>query len=152
MKILSNSLDKEELCRRLQTVSADSRARWGKMTAHQMVCHVTDSYCGPMGEKPMGRVEGWPFRKIAKWVALYVPLPWPKNLGTLPEMDQQLGGTRPTDFQADVNRLKEVLERFSTRPKDFPWRPHPIFDGMAPKDWMRWGYLHMDHHLRQFGA
>jgi len=29
--------------------------------------------------------------------------------------------------------------------------PHPIFGAMKPWDWMRWGYLHADHHLRQFG-
>jgi Protein of unknown function (DUF1569) len=29
--------------------------------------------------------------------------------------------------------------------------PHPIFGPMTAKDWMRWGYLHADHHLRQFG-
>jgi hypothetical protein len=28
---------------------------------------------------------------------------------------------------------------------------HPMFGGMTAKDWMRWGYLHADHHLRQFG-
>ena len=28
---------------------------------------------------------------------------------------------------------------------------HPMFGPMTPEDWMRWGYLHADHHLRQFG-
>jgi hypothetical protein len=26
-----------------------------------------------------------------------------------------------------------------------------MFGPMTEKDWMRWGYLHADHHLRQFG-
>jgi hypothetical protein len=29
--------------------------------------------------------------------------------------------------------------------------PHSIFGSMTNQDWMRWGYLHADHHLRQFG-
>jgi len=28
---------------------------------------------------------------------------------------------------------------------------HPLFGPMNYEDWMRWGYLHADHHLRQFG-
>jgi hypothetical protein len=31
------------------------------------------------------------------------------------------------------------------------WR-HPIFGELTDSERMRWGYLHMDHHLRQFGA
>lgn len=73
-------------------------------------------------------------------------------MGTLPEMDQRQGGTPPTDFAADVANLNAALERFSTRGTDFVWPPHPIFIAMSHDEWMRWGYLHMDHHLRQFGA
>jgi hypothetical protein len=29
-------------------------------------------------------------------------------------------------------------------------RDHPFFGSMQHADWMRWGYLHADHHLRQF--
>ena len=29
---------------------------------------------------------------------------------------------------------------------------HPFFGAMSPNQWLRWGYLHTDHHLRQFGA
>jgi hypothetical protein len=29
---------------------------------------------------------------------------------------------------------------------------HPIFGAMSERAWLRWGYLHMDHHLRQFGV
>jgi len=27
-----------------------------------------------------------------------------------------------------------------------------MFPEMNEREWMRWGYLHADHHLRQFGA
>jgi hypothetical protein len=30
--------------------------------------------------------------------------------------------------------------------------PHPVFGAMSDSAWRRWGYLHTDHHLRQFGA
>ena len=152
MKTLSNATDKSELLRRLQTVSPDTPAKWGKMSAHQMICHVTDAFRGPLKEKPMSIAQGWHFRGLMKWFALSAPFPWPKNLGTLPEMNQQRGGTRPVEFASDVASLQAALERFSTRGADYAWPPHPIFVDMSLDDWMRWGYLHMDHHLRQFGA
>jgi hypothetical protein len=31
-------------------------------------------------------------------------------------------------------------------------RTHPIFGALSARDWLRWGYLHADHHLRQFGV
>ncbi len=70
----------------------------------------------------------------------------------MPEMDQEIGGTRPVEFDGDVRELRRLLERFTRQPRDFSWRPHPIFGEMTEKDWMRWGYLHMDHHFRQFGV
>jgi len=47
---------------------------------------------------------------------------------------------------------KEVLERFTAPAKGIEFHPHPIFGDMSEAEWMRWGYLHCDHHLRQFGA
>jgi hypothetical protein len=32
------------------------------------------------------------------------------------------------------------------------WPPHPILGRLSRGQWMRWGYRHMDHHLRQFGV
>ena len=31
-------------------------------------------------------------------------------------------------------------------------RRHPLWGRMSEWEWGRWGYLHTDHHLRQFGA
>jgi hypothetical protein len=31
-------------------------------------------------------------------------------------------------------------------------KAHPLFGRMSDADWLRWAYLHADHHLRQFGA
>jgi len=120
------------------------------MTAPQMVCHLSDSFRGVMGERPLSRAPGWIARGSLKWFALYVPVKWPRNYPTRPEMDQRLGGSPPTDFLNDVRDLQEVLNCFTRNPRTFQWQPHPIFPDMSERDWMHWGYLHMDHHLRQF--
>jgi hypothetical protein len=50
-----------------------------------------------------------------------------------------------------VQELETLLARFTAAERDFRWQRHPIFGVMTEQEWLRWGYLHMDHHLRQFG-
>jgi hypothetical protein len=85
-------------------------------------------------------------------MALYLPVHWPTGIQTRPEIDQRCGGTTPADFEKDVAQLEALLERLANRARDQQWPAHPIFGGMSHRAWMRWAYLHADHHLRQFGA
>ena len=87
-----------------------------------------------------------------KWIALYTPLRWPPGIPTRPEIDQEAGGTRPADFAADVAEVEPLLERIAAAGTRRSWPAHPIFGRMSGSAWLRWAYLHTDHHLRQFGA
>ena len=87
-----------------------------------------------------------------KWVALDLPMNWPHGVKTRPEVDQEVCGTPPKEFSADLETLKGELERFSTGSGFSAWPPHSIFGSLTKEEWMRWGYRHMDHHLRQFGV
>ena len=152
MKTLARQRDQVEILRRLRMVRPESARRWGRMTAHQMVCHLTDSMRMVIGEKPVTRAAGPLQVTVVKWFALYVPMRWPAGIPTTPELDQQLGGTRPGDFATDVGRLEALLERIVVKTKPPDSRRHPIFGRMSESAWLRWAYLHADHHLRQFGA
>jgi len=44
MKTLSNPTDREEIIHRLRAVGPTSPHRWGGMSSHQMVCHLTDGF------------------------------------------------------------------------------------------------------------
>ncbi len=124
---------------------------WGKMSAHQMICHLTDSFKLATGERKAGSVSNLFKRTVMKWGALYVPAPWPKGVPTMPEMEQGVGGTPPKDFELDRADLLSVIERFCKPGRSFDSVEHPFFGPMTPDQWMRWGFLHTDHHLRQFG-
>ena len=90
-------------------------------------------------------------RTIVKWTALYAPVRWPSGIPTRPELDQTVGGTPPVTFAADVAELEALMDVFTARTNSSLWPRHPMFGRMSEADWLRWGYLHMDHHLRQFG-
>jgi Protein of unknown function (DUF1569) len=151
MKTLARQRDKAEILRRLKAVRPDCVRRWGRMSAHQMVCHLSDSFRMVSGQKPVSDAAGPLQRTMVKWTALYLPMRWPAGIPTRPELDQESGGTRPVEFAADVAALEALVDRFTERQGSLEQQSHPIFGRMSEAGWLRWGYLHMDHHLRQFG-
>ena len=152
MKTLSRPRDKAELLRRLREVRSESAPRWGRMSAHQMMCHVGDAFRMATGQKVVSHTTSLLRRTLVKWIALYAPLRWPAGIPTSPEIDQELQGTRPVDFASDIAQVEMFLDLVTTRPRTFDWQVHPIFGSMSEAAWLRWAYLHTDHHLRQFGA
>ena len=152
MKTLAAERWRTEIAHRLATVHAGSAARWGRMSAHQMICHLCDSCRVALGERSVSPATGLLQRTLVKWIALYVPLPWPAGIATRPEVDQEHGGTRPGEFAADVSELEALLARVAAQTAAADTAVHPIFGKMSRAAWLRWAYLHADHHLRQFGA
>jgi hypothetical protein len=121
------------------------------MNAHQMVCHLTDSFWLAMGAKTASENITFLSRTVMRWVALHTSVRWPKGVPTRPEMDQLQSGTRPAGFARDVDTLASVIQQFAQRPRAYSFGRHPVFGGLTEWEWMRWGYLHTDHHFRQFG-
>ena len=154
MKTLARERDKAEVLRRLEALRDDSVRRWGRMSAHQMVCHLSDGCRILTGERPTQLMASPPLpRGVTKWIALYAPVPWPAGIRTSPELDQTIGGTRPADFQSDLAELARLIDDIATnQPGRFGGHLHPVFGPMSESAWLRWAYLHADHHLRQFGV
>jgi hypothetical protein len=151
MRTLAHERDAAEVSNRLRALRPDSKRRWGRMSAHQMVCHLSDGYRIMTGERNT-RLAATPLpRTVMKWIALYAPIPWPADIPTTPDLDQDCDGTRPADFDADVAKLEQLLGTFAADRRHFGGRVHPLFGRMSESAWLRWAYLHADHHLRQFG-
>lgn len=150
MKTLSDKLNQREILNRIVPLSNGDKGLWGRMSVHQMVCHLTDAYCVALGEKTATPATGFVQQTLVKWIALRTPLKWMKGFPTRPELEQGKGGSVPTEFEADKHALLLTVRRFcEDLPR--PCLPHPVFGRMDAQDWRRWGYLHADHHLRQFG-
>jgi hypothetical protein len=150
VKTLRKLTNRNEVLDRLTVLHADSQGRWGSMSAHQMICHLSDSFRAALGEKAISQSTTLFKRTVYKWTALWVPLRWPQGIKTRPEMDQLEGGTKPDEFASDVEKLRILLDRFCNSKREFA--PHATMGQMSKTERMRHAYLHMDHHLRQFGA
>ena len=53
------------------------------------------------------------------------------------------------EFSSDIEELRILFERFCTLEGEFA--SHAMFGQMSKTERLRYAYLHMDHHLRQFG-
>lgn len=150
MPTIHEPAELERLKARLASVTPDSPRRWGRMTPHQMICHLADAFRFGLGEREVAPVRFPIPAPVVRVLALRLPIPWPKGSPTAREMDQDRDGTRPADFLEDRLALEALLDRFARTREG--WPRHPVMGNMGLKDWGRWGWLHTDHHLRQFGA
>ncbi len=133
--------------KRIERLMPDAQRRWGRMTAHQMVCHLTDAYRMSLGERKAPPKDNIFTRVVVRRIALHTSLTWPKGVPTLPEADQEKGGTKPIEWERDRAELLRTIAAFDAK----DGLGHPIFGPLTAHEWNVWGYRHADHHLRQFG-
>ena len=136
-----------ELQDRVQRLKPQHTPQWGKMSAAQMVAHLTDSLKMASGELECAPKKV-PIRfSPLKELVLYV-LPIPKGVPTAPELIAR----KPGDWSAEIADLREQLNGLVERGTEALASSHPVFGSMSPKQWGVLVYRHMDHHLRQFGV
>jgi len=83
-----------------------------------------------------------------KAIALWAPVEWKQNFWTIPALKQGAPAMCIGKFEHDLAEALAEMERFCK--PDQVRCDHAFFGSMSFDDWMRWGYLHTDHHLRQF--
>ncbi len=150
MKTIFNEADKNEILGRIDKLTPESRAIWGKMTVAQMLAHSTLAAKFGTGELIIkdSRLQ-FLGRLFKKRFLGESDKAFNKNSPTAPEIKI----VDPKDFQqekanliAAINKVYRLGEKGSTAEK------HAFFGKMTPKEWGRLNYKHTDHHLQQFGV
>jgi hypothetical protein len=144
---LSNARARQALLDRLERLSPEATARWGTMTAPQMLAHLVDWMLmaeGKLETAPKLRPLRYP---PIKQLAIYW-LPFPKGVPTAPE----LVGRPPLEWALEQNAVRQHVEAFAQLGLRSEWPDHPAFGKLTAQAWGVLGYRHMDHHLRQFGV
>jgi hypothetical protein len=148
-KTLAEEPDTNELRSRIAALTGDEPARFGKMSVGEAVCHVREAYRLALSGRALtpGMTIPLPPAEV-KRLSLYVDREWPIGAKTPLELEVGQPGTVPAEFAEDKAGLVAEMERFRN---EIGEGAHPYFGEMTREDWLRWGYLHADHHLRQFG-
>ncbi len=149
MKNLYEPATVAEVNARVRRLRADSTRQWGKMTPAQMLAHCAGSMEGALGDtKPPRAVMGRLFGPMVKRMLLEKGKPMSRNAPT----DKRLRVRDDRDFGKEQQRLLELVERFASGgPDRCTTHPHVFFGPMTPQEWSTLMYIHLDHHLRQFG-
>src|SRR5258707_12161302 len=90
-KTLDDPAQRAALVARLHRLAPDSPRQWGRMNAHQAICHLSDSFRNMMSPTPLSSVATPFSRTFVRWIALHSGLPWPHGGKTRPEVDQEIG-------------------------------------------------------------
>lgn len=150
MKTLRNEADKASLIERINKLTGEEKALWGKMNVNQMVSHLVQAGEMPFGHNLESR-SNFMSRNIVKYLVLYV-LPMPKEVKTSPEMNQQENGRKPLEFSNDKSKVIELTEKLAAISENTDCCEHPFFGAMNAKEWGIIVHKHIDHHLKQFGV
>ena len=149
MHSLANAGDLAAIRDRLSSLQSGDAGQWGVMNASQMVCHVRGAFQTAMGEIAADPASTPIPAAMLKAIALWAPIPWKHNFETVPALKVGAPAMQITHFEQDRSDALGAMERF--RQPEQRRGDHAFFGEMSYKDWMRWGFLHTDHHLRQFG-
>lgn len=146
MPSLSNAADRAAIESRLDRLSPDAPALWGKFNAPRMLAHIADAFRMALGELPV-KPKNMPLLRMypIKMLVLYV-LPFPKSAPTAPEIVSRA----PEAFEMERAAVKSLIARMSAVGVGAVYPEHPVFGKLSPAEWSTLGYKHLDHHLRQF--
>ncbi|MEO5783192.1 MAG: DUF1569 domain-containing protein [Ginsengibacter sp.] len=149
MENLFTAIANQQMVDRINSLTADTKPLWGKMTVAQMLAHCQEPLYVALGEKHLkGGLMAFLFGKIAK-KQLVKDTPFKRNLPTASGFIVKT----EKNFSEEKNKLVELVKRFGKNdPEEIAKRLHPFFGKLNAEEWNTLQYKHLDHHLKQFGV
>ena len=133
---------------RLNRLTPETAAKWGKMNVAQMLRHCQAPLQIASGEIrfKVNPVIRFLFGKRARKQILSEPQ-FEKNLPTFAKIiDSHI-------FEEEKNKLIHFIQKYQEGGKDkLIKEPHPFFGDLSVEEWNALMVKHLDHHLRQFGV
>lgn len=148
MPSLYSPADSNAVLDRIKRLNPASQGQWGIMNVAQMLAHTQQPLRVALGDLHLkqgllGRFLGPYFkRKILT-----------KGFGRNTPTDKAFVVADQRQFEEERQKLTTLIQRFTAGgPAAVSKEPHPFFGPMTEDEWDRLQWLHLDHHLRQFGV
>ena len=150
MKTLLDPKTLDETIERVNKITPDAPAVFGKLSPHSMLCHLIDSFEIGFGQKGELKINsGFLNSKLGRWFVIDSPIPWPK--GKLDAPPEFLETTACDSFDQDREKVLSLLKKFQDGETQ-SWGISPLLGKLGPQQWGRLQFRHTDHHLQQFGC
>lgn len=149
-KNLFDAKETQETIERINMLTDESPALWGKMDVAQMFAHCNVAYeivYTDKHPKPKG-FQKFMIKLFAKNVVVG-PKPYKKNIRTAPAFI--ISDKR--EFETEKSRLIEHLQKTQQLGAEhFNGKENDAFGALSTKEWNTLFSKHLNHHLTQFGA
>jgi len=147
-RYLLDTESEEQIINRIMKLSPTSQRSWGNMTVNEMLFHcrkVNNEILQAIQQNNTTTVK----QKIMKTIGLYLMKGFPKGIKTgskyLPELMDNI------DFKKVQSELIDSIREVSNYNHPI-YGKHPFFGQLNTKEWRRFIWKHMDHHLKQFNV
>lgn len=148
-KSIHNRIYFNEIIERISHLSEDSKRKWGRMNAAQMMHH-----CHLILQIPLKKIElpkvNFLFKAVGVLAKTEIQIfnnGIPRNMPTFKKVFVNF----ECDFElARMNLLKTLDEYWDFYESDHLPQNHALFGTMKPEDWGILEYKHLNHHLKQF--
>jgi hypothetical protein len=147
MQSIFNTTDNQKMIERMNKLTPESKALWGKMAVDQMCKHTNEAIVVAFGENDVK--VNFLMRFLGRTMKNKIfNSEFKKNSPTAKE----LIFTDKYDFETSKNELIKNFGRFAEGHQSIKIVIHPFWGKMTYEDWNKLMWNHVDHHLRQFGV
>lgn len=147
-KSIFSVIDNATLLSRMEKLEKDKECAWGSMSVSAMLYHCNFTNKAILKARPSSRKRTLK-QHLLKFLVFNIKKEIPKGIKGNPKFFSQDSET--LNFEEQKEEWKRVISGF-TKVEGPLAGEHPKFGRLDTKDWGRFVWLHMDHHLRQFGV
>lgn len=134
---------------RAQLLQPTDEARWGLMTVTEMLKHCNLANTQILGGSRT-QAKSTIKQHLLRILSLYIVPRFPKNTEGAPANDTY-GTISEDQFHNEREQFIKTIMRFPANRRELTLS-HIAFGNISTRQWGRAAWMHMDHHLRQFGV
>ncbi len=146
-----NTQGKDRMLKRINSLSSDSKALWGKMSVSQMLAHCNVAYeivHEPGKHTAPGFIDKF-FAKLFAKSTVVGNTPYKQSGPTAPIFVIK----EPKDFETEKARLVAYINKtFAHGSKHYEELENMTFGKLSSQQWNTLFSKHLEHHLKQFGV
>lgn len=140
--------DNAKLILRLSNLQKGSVCAWGSMSVAGMLYHCNFTNKVILKAPPSLRKRTLK-QRVLKFLVMDIKKEIPRGVKGNPKFFSQ--ETDILNFEDQKAQWLDIIPKFTNVQGPLEGE-HPIFGKLNTKEWGRFVWLHMDHHLRQFGV
>lgn len=141
---------KDQFISLTKTLNSNSKAKWGKMNAQQMIEHVTDFFKVSTGKLHFDLVT--PKEHLPKYLEFLLSDKEFRENTKAPILPDEPFPIRNESFEIALENLNKEIQYFVSfySNNQDKTNMHPVFGNLNYEQWILLHYKHVLHHAKQF--